>query len=264
MVIDFHTHIFPEKIAEAAVRSLEESSGLSRAVDGDAGALLSSMKTDGVDYSLILPVATNTKQVPKINDFAVEIQNEYHNLPAFAGMHPDFDNIREELIRVKKLGLQGVKIHPDYVGCFADDDRMVNCVKICAELDLPVILHGGADQSFPELVRCTPERVYNLLKKVPDATLIIAHMGGYLYFDDFKFWLMDSNVYIDTSVGVGWGYEEKYEDIFREFPSDKILFGTDSPWEKPADCLKVLYSLNLDSETLEKITYKNALKLLNL
>jgi hypothetical protein len=45
-------------------------------------------------------------------------------------------------------------------------------------------------------------------------------------------------------------------------PVDYILFGTDSPWRSQKETLNLLANLNLDTEKLNKILYKNAQKLL--
>ncbi|MDR1563836.1 MAG: amidohydrolase family protein [Oscillospiraceae bacterium] len=263
MIIDFHTHIFPDKIAAEALTSLEGTSGFKRAIEGTAAHLLEAMEQNGVDYSVLLPVATNVRQVGRINDYALELQNQNSKLIAFAGMHPDHPGIKGELERVKALGARGVKIHSDFVGHDCDDAATVNCVRICAELELPVLLHGGCDPSFPELPRCTPHRVYRLTKAVPQATLIIAHMGGYRRYDEALLYLKDTSVYLDTSAALGWCYDKSVDRIIKEFPKDRLLFGTDSPWDTVPAALKVLRSAGLSPQELEDICCNNAKRLLN-
>lgn len=267
MIIDFHTHVFPDKISASALTSLAESSLLTPALEGNTRSILGSMASDKIDYSVVLPVATNTRQVPNLNLFAAELQGKYPNILAFGAIHPDFEDIETELKKAKDFGLRGIKIHPDYVGHFVDDDAMVRCINACSALDLPVLLHAGFDKSFPELPRCTPDRVYKLLRKINPAKLILAHVGGYLCYNEFKKWLLDEDIYIDTSVGIGWGYkgfENEINDIIRTFPSERILFGTDSPWDNPSDCLKILKSIGISDDAFENITHKNAEKLLKI
>jgi predicted TIM-barrel fold metal-dependent hydrolase len=55
---------------------------------------------------------------------------------------------------------------------------------------------------------------------------------------------------------------EQMTRIIRSHGASKILFGSDSPWEDPADTLKFLLSLGLTDDELELITHKNAEKLL--
>ena len=67
MLIDFHTHTFPDKIAAAALEQLGTRAGISPHTDGTYQGLKDAMARDGVDISVVLPVATNPAQVEKIN-----------------------------------------------------------------------------------------------------------------------------------------------------------------------------------------------------
>ena len=63
MIIDFHTHTFPDKIAAATIRHLAGKSHSKPWTDGSVSALVRSMKDSGIDWSLNLPVATGAGQV---------------------------------------------------------------------------------------------------------------------------------------------------------------------------------------------------------
>ena len=56
MIIDFHTHLFPDKIAEKTICSLADRSGLTPFANGMAGQLLEEMEEGHVDLSVVLPV----------------------------------------------------------------------------------------------------------------------------------------------------------------------------------------------------------------
>ena len=71
MVIDFHTHIFPDALAARAIGGLEQSGNVKSVLSGRREDLLASMKRAGVDYSLNLPIASRPKQVESINSFAI-------------------------------------------------------------------------------------------------------------------------------------------------------------------------------------------------
>ena len=55
MVIDFHTHIFPDALAARAIGGLEQSGNVKSVLSGRREDLLASMKRAGVDYSSICP-----------------------------------------------------------------------------------------------------------------------------------------------------------------------------------------------------------------
>ena len=75
MVIDFHTHTFPDRIAAGAVESLQENSDTIGYIGGTNADLMASMKRSGIDYSVILPVVTNPDKTSHINQTAAEINS---------------------------------------------------------------------------------------------------------------------------------------------------------------------------------------------
>ena len=77
MIIDFHTHIFPDKIASRSIKHLENASGITAATDGTLNGLLSSMDKNEVDLSVIMPVVTKPTQFESVNTFAAEINIKY-------------------------------------------------------------------------------------------------------------------------------------------------------------------------------------------
>ena len=102
MVIDFHTHIFPDKIAAKTIEHLEKAGGIRAATDGTLNGLLSSMERCGVDLSVILPVATKPSQFENIQSFAKSINEQYPGkLLSFGGIHPDCEDYKKELDTIK-------------------------------------------------------------------------------------------------------------------------------------------------------------------
>ena len=80
MVIDFHTHVYPDKIAERTINTLMSSApDVKIYTKGTLNALLESMENAGIDKSVILPVATRKGQFDTINKFALDINRNYKN-----------------------------------------------------------------------------------------------------------------------------------------------------------------------------------------
>ena len=124
MVIDFHTHAFPERIAKGAIEKLAlASGGLIPQTEGTLESLRCEMQNDGVDLSVVLGIATNPAQQNNVNSFAAEI-NETEGFMAFGSVHPDAPDAVCELERIKELGLKGIKLHPEYQSFFVDDEKM--------------------------------------------------------------------------------------------------------------------------------------------
>ena len=59
MIIDIHTHTFPEKIAARALSKLSLAAHCVPYTEATDASLLSSMERSGVDVSIICPVATS-------------------------------------------------------------------------------------------------------------------------------------------------------------------------------------------------------------
>ena len=77
MIIDFHTHTFPDKIASRAIEKLEGFGDIFSCSDGTSAGLLSSMAKAGISLSVDLPVATAERQVVSINDGAIKKRTDF-------------------------------------------------------------------------------------------------------------------------------------------------------------------------------------------
>ena len=165
MIIDFHTHTFPDELAKKTIPYLESKAGFIARTDGTISGLIKSMEEANIDYSVLLPVITNPKQTIKINDCAIE-NNKLDKFISFGGIHPDYEDYKNELDRLKANGIKGIKIHPDYQNTFIDDKKMIDIIDYAFSINLIVIIHSGIDYGSTEVVRATPERIKNLLSKL--------------------------------------------------------------------------------------------------
>ena len=282
MIIDFHTHTFPDKIAAAAVEKLSLASHIRPFSDGTARGLSESARAAGIDLSIVLPVATSPKQVAHINDFAAKTNEstEETGLFSFGCIHPDYPEWSEELGRVKELGLKGIKLHPVYQGVDIDDTRFLRILDRAGELGLVVVTHAGWDIGFPGVRHCSPEMVLRAIKQVGPVKLVLAHMGGWQQWDKVEELLTDQPVWFDTSFSTGSlsplddGFyapedlpmlgETDFLRMVRTIGADRILFGTDSPWSGQTDDISFINALPLTDSEREKILGLNAEKLLGI
>ena len=257
MIIDFHTHIFPDKIAEATIEHLQNKANIKAYTNGTLSDLKSSMKNANIDYSVVLPIATVPKQTQSINTFASQITGK-DGIISFGSIHPLYEDWKNELDRIKSLGLVGIKMHPDYQQFFVDDESIFPMLNYAAQLGLTIIFHGGVDIGIPGESHCTPQRVSTLLKHINGAKLVIAHLGGYLCYDDVEEYLVGKEVYLDTSYILGKISDEQFLRIVRNHGVEKILFATDSPWKNQAEDVKKIMSLPLTEHEIGLIMHKNA------
>lgn len=263
MLIDFHTHAFPERIASRAVTGLAAGSGgLIPQTDGTLNSLKEEMNKDGVDISVVLSIATNPKQQTNVNNFAIEI-NRDERVIAFGSIHPDAPDALEELERIKEAGLKGVKLHPEYQCFFVDDEKMKPIYKKISELGLITMLHAGQDIGFGPPYHNLPHQLLGALKWL-DAPVVAAHWGGYCCGPEVIEKLCGENLYFDLSFGYGCIPKPTAQAIIDRHGPDKLLFGSDMPWHRPEWELRLINSLDISPEDKEKILWKNAAKLLKL
>ena len=165
MVIDFHTHTFPDKIAAQTIKLLSEKGNTKPYREGTLNSLKESMNKSGVDYSVVFPVATTPHQVESINRLSAE-ENGKDGIFFAGAIHPDCENIEEILDFIKANGLFGIKIHPDYQGVYFDDERYIRIMREAAKRNLITVTHAGIDIGYPDDVHCTPQMVLNVLDRL--------------------------------------------------------------------------------------------------
>ena len=282
MISDIHTHTFPDKIAAATLDKLKHLSHTIPFTDGTAVGLAASMARAGVDRSVVMPVATSSRQVPHVNDASARMNElgAQTGVLSFGCMHPDFDGWKEELARVRDLGLKGIKLHPQYQDTDFDDPRYLRILDRCGELGLVVLTHAGLDIGMPGKDNCSPEMVLRALRQTGPVKLVLAHMGGWRQWDRVEELLWETDVLLDTSFSLGemtplddGCYQpedlpllgrEDFLRLVRRFGADRVLFGTDSPWDDQGAALARLRALPLEKSELDAILGGNARKLLEL
>lgn len=261
-MIDLHTHIFPEKIAQKTINHLESIFGRKAILNGMIDDLSASSHKAGISLSVILPVATKPSQFRSINEFAAQINEE--NLISFGGIHPESEHIKEELQIIKNLGLKGIKLHPDYQKTYFNDIRYKRLISYAEELGLITVVHAGVDPLSVNDVHCTPHMAAELIADVKPEKLVLAHMGGNEMWEDVEHYLVGENVYFDTAVVLGEIPKEQLLRMIHQHGVGKILFATDSPWADQSIFVKYLKDLPLNKEEKQMIFHENASALLGI
>lgn len=262
MVIDFHTHMFPDKIAERTISFLASVCQTRPYTDGTSEGLRASAKEAGIDVSVVLPIVTNPSQFESINRFAAGFQEG--RLLSFGGIHPAEDNYKEQLRQIKDMGMKGIKLHPDYQEIRFNDIRCKRVVSYASELGLIVSVHAGRDPKCPDDVHCTPQMAEELIREVEPEKLVLAHMGGNELWDEVEEYLVGKDVYFDTGVVLDRMEEEQFLRIVRTHGADKILFATDSPWAGQGEFVSLLRQMALTEEEKEQILWRNGRRLLGI
>lgn len=281
MIVDFHTHTFPDRIAEDALRHLSEKSRSRYYTDGKAASLSGSMEKAGIDLSVNLPVMTNARQCEKVNDSLLRQAGDLLDMGiiSFGGMHPEYEGFREKLIELKGNGVKGIKLHPAYQGTDLNDIRMMRIIEKASELDMIVITHAGLDIGIPDHNYADPDMILEIIDRIGPQKFVLAHMGGWGGWDDVEKYLAGAPVWLDTAFSLGpiekgSGPEmpikennmenEDFLRLCRKHGTDRILFATDSPWVDQSDYLNCFREIPFTESESRDILGENARRLLEL
>lgn len=230
------------------------------------------LRTQGITKAFLLPLTSSIEGLGRItNEHIAGICNSDPDLfIGFASFDLKGDYVSELKYAINNLGLKGIKIHPQLQLIRPDDEKISKVFEIADENKLPVVIHTGitgigagvkGGGGLP-LELGKPIYIDNLAIKYPNVNFIIAHFGWPWYEEALAVAYHKGNVFIDIS---GWSPKYIPQIVIKYMDSllqDKFLFGSDYPMLKPSRILNELKTLNLKDETLNKILYENAKKII--
>lgn len=261
--IDFHTHVWPDRVAHSTVSAVCRRSGIEASSDGTLEGLKKSMAAAGIDLSVVAAVATKPEQVESIQRWVTDIRQP--GIETLAAMHPADPLTLTQMKMLKEQGFRGFKLHPDYQDFFVDDPHMYPIYETAAEAGMFILFHAGVDRGLPYPVHGTPRRLAAVHKAVPELCMIAAHLGGEDAYEETAEYLLGGDVYLDTAFVLRQMPGTFRERILREHPADRLLFASDSPWMDQGEELRFLLQLPyLTERDREKICFSNAARLLGL
>ena len=155
MIIDAHSHIFPDNIAKGALSKLQAGSNAGIFCEATEKALTASMAQAGIDLCINLPCGTNPAKVRQINQLSARRNSRQKKIFSIGCIHPDCADVKGELALAAQLGLKAVKIHPYFQNHDFDDPAYLRLMEAAGELGLIVVAHTGTDLGYPGLYRCT-------------------------------------------------------------------------------------------------------------
>lgn len=259
-VIDFHAHIYPEKIAERAVESVGDFYGIEMDCQGTAADLLKQGEKCGARGYVVQSVAVTAERVEAINDYIAKECQAHGEFFGFGTMHADYKDKIREAERLRSLGLRGVKIHPDTQMFDMDDERMFELYDYLRQNDLPLLIHCG-DYRYDY---SHPRRLKRILRLFPGLKAIGAHFGGWSVADLALEYLKDEDCFVDTSSSFWMLGMKRAKELIREYGAERVLFGTDFPmWDMESE-LESFFKMDLTDDERHLILHKNAEKILKI
>ncbi|MEW6381433.1 MAG: amidohydrolase family protein [bacterium] len=259
MIIDVHTHAFPDHIASIAIEKLENSSRTRAYLNGTTADLLKSMDRAGIEIGVVACVATAPAQFNSILSWCQSIASP--RLIPLPSVHPESPNVREEVRKIREAGFVGLKLHAEFQSFSLDEERMYPIYEEATNSGLLILFHCGYDISFPDSERSSPDKLAQVHRDFPELPIIASHLGGWRQWDKVLHHLVGKDIYLDTSYTIGYIDKDSLRTILTYHPPNRILFGTDSPWKDQEEEIRLINSLDISSAFKAHILGQNAKEL---
>ena len=260
-LFDIHTHVYPDNIAQKATDSVKQFYKIGGAdMNGTVDMLLTQGQKAGITGYLILPVAIRPDRVTGINDFIVHQVAEHDCFTGFGTLHAEMPGLCDEAERIEKLGLHGIKMHPDSQHFAIDDPRLLPMYD-AVQGRLPIMLHMG-DQRYNY---SHPIKLHKILHMFPRLEVIAAHFGGYSMYQEAYDLLHDCDRCIfDISSSMMFMPDGDAEKYIRAYGTERMAYGTDYPLWDPVQEVNTFLRLRLTDAEKEQIAHKTAERFLGL
>jgi predicted TIM-barrel fold metal-dependent hydrolase len=269
-LFDVHVHFLPPPVMRK-VRAQFDAAGplIGRPwplhYRGDDDERVEQLRALGVRRFSALPYAHRPGIAAYLNAWAAELASVVPECLRSATFFPE-DGVEEYVDTLVAVGTEVFKVHVQ-VGDFDLTDPMLDAAwGIIAEAGTPVVIHASSGPIPNE--HTGPEPMRALLKRHPQLTAVVAHMGAPEYAEFLEIAEEHERVHLDTTMA--------FTDFFEEmasFPRDllarvrdlqpKVLLGSDFP-NIPypyAHQLGSLESLGLGEDWLRSVCWENAVGL---
>lgn len=260
-IIDVHSHIYPEKIADKASHSIADFYRIDARTEGTSAVLLEEGRAAGIDVYVVNSVATNVRQVRRINEFLLSEVRAHPEFRGLIALHPDMDEgaIRDEIEWGILNGFKGIKLHPDFQHFYLDEPRAKKIYR-AASGKLPILFHTG-DSRFNF---SSPGRMAKVAEEFPDLICIAAHFGGWSEWNQVGVYKGLGNVYVDTSSTLAFISPDEAKRYIDYFGAEWFLFGVDFPMWNASEELERFMKVDISLEEREMILWKNASSLIGI
>jgi predicted TIM-barrel fold metal-dependent hydrolase len=248
MIIDSHTHLFPEAVKndrslyfdkEPEFKLLYNSP---KAKIATLSELIDTMDIHGVDISVVSGFPwRNPDTARENNDYILEaVQKHPGRIRGLACFDAAWEGAGDEAIRCLDAGLSGVGELAFYLSGI--DERAIRLLEpvmeVLAKRGSPCMIHTNEPigHPYPGKTPVTLEQINTLAKAFPHNKIILAHWGGGIFFYHvMKKQLKENlkNIWYDTAASVFLYDPQIYNMAIEAGVIDKVLFGTDFPLLTP-------------------------------
>ena len=279
MIIDFHAHVFPQKVRESRIAFFEGEPAFESIYNSSKARLIgfeeliSNMDKAGVDKTVIFGFPwENENNYKRNNDYVLEAVQKYpKRLIGFCCFSPLSAGAAREAERALQSGLSGVGELASYNSGLSGEliGVLSDVMSLCAGNNTPFLLHTNepVGHIYPGKAPMNLSQIYSFVKSYPDNRIVLAHWGGGLFFYALmKKEVRDSlrNVWFDTAASPFLYTPDVYRIAGEIIGFDKILFGSDYPLIGPERYFQEMDKSGIEPGNLKKIKGENTAGLLNI
>ena len=279
MIIDSHTHIFPEEVIKSRDSFCQRDEGFS-AIYGNPKArlaraedLIASMDEAEVDASIICGFPWGRSDLCHLhNHYLLESVSRYpHRLIAFLSLPLlDPEGSMKELEDGIRRGARGVGEMAFYEREMTslDLDLMKPILTVMEKRGVPLLLHTNETigHPYPGKGKTPLGRFLELARSCPKLPIVLGHWGGGLLFYELMPEVAKAltHVFYDTAASP-FLYSKKIYSLGCEIAgADRILFGSDFPLLSPGRYFQEIEESGVKIEDQRKILGQNLARLLGL
>jgi hypothetical protein len=260
VIVDAHTHVWPDAIAAKALDGPVPD--LDRHGDGRAGTLAAVMNREGIDMSVCLAVANRPSQVEAANRFVAGLDRR--RFIPFGSVHARL-SAEANVASLRANGLRGAKVHALYQDYSLDDPGLLATLD-AMQGEFAVIVHVGAGGTAEENDRCTPAMLRRIIELFPRLDVVACHFGGYRLLEEAEDLIIGQPVYVDTAwppslAEIG---PARLRRLIERHGPDRVVFASDWPMASPGGEVAVVESLGFAGDVNEAILGGNLLRLLDI
>ncbi len=158
-----------------------------------------------------------------IEYIAEAVQRYPDRLIGYARMNPRYGDEAVELFdrAIRDYKMKGLKLHPVSYVMHPASEPTLALIRHAASLGAPILFHCG-DEEFT-----LPLQIAEAAAAVPDATIILGHMGGYFHVRDaIRVAKRFPNIVLETSA---MPYPRMLKEAVDALGAERILFASDGP-----------------------------------
>lgn len=228
-----------------------------------------SQEENMVIKNVVLPLST--KKYDRSMEALKLVEDYPDKFIAFCSVHPHDPQMKEKIVKYKKLGAKGFKLKITDMELKNNFKSLVEVFKTCYEVGFPVLLHTGSlthidrkntSKLMWKLLKSTRVEIFGeLLKELPnDFKFVFGHSG----IEEYKLVAEYLKKFPSSYAELSCQSTDSIKYLIDTVGYKRLLYGSDWPALPQAITLsRVLHATEDNEEARNHILYKNTKELLN-